>query len=157
MSLRADRRRMAEALRLAEAGQGRTGANPSVGCVICDRDGHVIAAARTGDGGRPHAEESALEGLGSRADGGTAYVTLEPCRQRSTGSPSCSERLLAAGIARVVVAIADEHPQGAGGNDRLQAAGVRVSLGLKQAYAARLYRDFFEHAKTAEASQGDKI
>ncbi|MEM9740066.1 MAG: riboflavin biosynthesis protein RibD [Pseudomonadota bacterium] len=149
MSRRADRRRMGEAFRLAEAGYGRTGANPSVGCIICDRDGHVIAAARTGDGGRPHAEEIALQGIGNRAGNGTAYVTLEPCRERSTGAPSCSERLIEAGVARVVVALADEHPQGAGGNDRLSGQGVRVELGLKQAKAMRLYRGFFDHAKSA--------
>jgi pyrimidine deaminase RibD-like protein len=139
---------MAEAMRLAEAGHGRTGANPSVGCVICDRDGNVIAAARTGDGGRPHAEETALGSIGERARGGTAYVTLEPCRERSTGEPSCSERFVAAGVSRVVVAIEDEHPKGAGGHDRLRAHGLRVEVGLKRGRAARLYRAFFEHAKT---------
>lgn len=144
---------MAEALRLAEAGHGRTGPNPSVGCVICDRDGHVIAAARTADGGRPHAEETALEGIGDRAKGGVAYVTLEPCRERSSGDPSCSERLLSAGVSRVVVAIKDEHPNGAGGHDRLRAQGVRVELGLKRERAARLYRAFFEHAKTQGQDQ----
>ncbi|MEM1149630.1 MAG: bifunctional diaminohydroxyphosphoribosylaminopyrimidine deaminase/5-amino-6-(5-phosphoribosylamino)uracil reductase RibD [Pseudomonadota bacterium] len=148
MSLRRDRRLMGHALRLAKAGYGLTGDNPSVGCLICDRDGHVIAAARTGDGGRPHAEEAALKTVGDRAIGGTAYVTLEPCRERSTGTASCSERLLDAGISRVVVAIADEHPQGAGGHERLRAHGVRVDVGLKHDQAARLYRGFFEHAKT---------
>lgn len=139
---------MAEAMRLAEAGHGRTGANPSVGCVICDREGIVIAAARTADGGRPHAEETALEGMGDRAKGGVAYVTLEPCRQRSSGEPSCSERLVAAGVSRIVVAIEDEHPNGAGGLGRLRAHGLRVEVGLKQYRAAHLYRAFFEHAKT---------
>ena len=139
---------MAEAMRLAEAGHGRTGANPSVGCVICDREGTVIAAARTADGGRPHAEETALGSVGERARGGTAYVTLEPCRQRSSGEPSCSERLVAAGVSRIVVAIEDEHPNGAGGLGRLRAHGLRVEVGLKQYRAARLYRAFFEHAKT---------
>jgi len=139
---------MGLALRLAEAGHGQTGDNPSVGCVICDRDGHVIAVARTADGGRPHAEETALESLGERARGGVAYVTLEPCRERSTGEPSCSERLVEAGVARVVVAIDDEHPNGAGGIARLRARGVRVEVGLKRGRAARLYRGFFEHAKT---------
>ncbi|MEL6661625.1 MAG: bifunctional diaminohydroxyphosphoribosylaminopyrimidine deaminase/5-amino-6-(5-phosphoribosylamino)uracil reductase RibD [Pseudomonadota bacterium] len=148
MSIRRDRRLMGLALGLASSGFGRTGDNPSVGCVICDRDGHVIAAARTADGGRPHAEETALAGLGNRAEGGTAYVTLEPCRERSTGDPSCSERLVEAGLARVVVALKDEHPNGAGGLGRLRTAGVTVEVGLKAAQAARLYRDFFERAKS---------
>lgn len=144
---------MGRAMGLAEAGHGRTAQNPSVGCVICDRDGHVIAAARTGDGGRPHAEETALDGMGDRAKGGTAYVTLEPCRERSSGDPSCSERLVAAGVSRVVVAIKDQHPNGAGGHDRLRTHGVRVEVGLKRDRAARLYRAFFEHAKIQGQAQ----
>ncbi|MEM6946694.1 MAG: riboflavin biosynthesis protein RibD [Pseudomonadota bacterium] len=151
MSRRRDRRRMAEAIRWAETGLRRTGDNPSVGCVVCDRDGHVIAAARTGDGGRPHAEEAALADVGAAAEGGTAYVTLEPCRERSTGAPACSERLVAAGLDRVVIALRDLHPLGAGGLARLARSGVRIQIGLKAQAAAPLYRDFFARA-AAEAA-----
>jgi len=140
---------MALAVRLAAGGLGRTGDNPSVGCVLCDRDGNLVAAARTADGGRPHAEERALETAAGRAAGGTAYVTLEPCRERTTGEPSCSERLLEAGLARIVVAVRDVHPLGAGGSDRLEQHGLQVQTGLKSRAAAPLYRAFFERAKSA--------
>ena len=74
---------MRRALDLAELQHGRTGVNPSVGCVILDRDGNKLSEAATGDGGRPHAEQIALASIAvGAAVGGTAYVTLEPCRQR---------------------------------------------------------------------------
>lgn len=139
---------MGHAIRLAREGLGRTGENPSVGCVICDPYGIPVAAARTADGGRPHAEELALDEAGETARGGTAYVTLEPCRERTSGAPSCSERLIEAGILRVVVSVRDIHPQGAGGLQRLAAAGLSVQIGLKAHAALPLYRDFFEHAKS---------
>lgn len=148
MSRRRDRRLMGRALALACRRHGRTGDNPSVGCVVTDAEGHVVAEAATGEGGRPHAEELALAAAGGRARGGTAYVTLEPCRLRSNGEPACSVRLLDSGVDRVVVAVEDAHPQGAGGLSRLRAAGVRVELGLKRGPALRLYRDFFRSAKT---------
>lgn len=147
MSRRRARRLMGRALALAREGHGRTGANPSVGCVICDRFGHVVAEARTADGGRPHAEEQALQAAGPAARGGTAYVTLEPCRERSTGAPSCSERLIEAGLAHVIIAEMDEHPNGAGGAERLRAAGLAVTAGLKRASARRLYESFFRSAR----------
>lgn len=148
MSQRGDRRHMGRALALARGQAGRTGENPAVGCVILDASGLPVAEAATADGGRPHAEEQALNAAGFRAKGGTAYVTLEPCRERSSGAPACSERLLEAGIARVVVACRDTHPNGSGGLSRLAEAGVRVELGLKSRSARRLYRGFLEHAKT---------
>jgi pyrimidine deaminase RibD-like protein len=134
---------MGEALALAALNEGLTGENPSVGCVILDASGHTVGSGVTGRGGRPHAEEVALDEAGSRAAGGTAYVTLEPCRQRSSGDPGCAARLAGAGLARVVCAIADPHPAGNGGVRALRAAGIRVELGLKGRRAARLYRAFF--------------
>jgi pyrimidine deaminase RibD-like protein len=112
VSKRRDRRLMGRALALAGLNQGLTGANPSVGCVILDAQGHVVGEGVTGKGGRPHAEEIALDDAGNRARGGTAYVTLEPCRERSSGTASCSSKLIGAGIRRVVVAIEDPHPDG---------------------------------------------
>ena len=150
MSRRRDRRRMGRALQLAKSGQGLTGDNPSVGCLIFDAYDDLAGAARTGDGGRPHAEELAVQQAGDRARSGTAYVTLEPCRERSSGEPSCSERLLDAGIARVVIAIRDSHPQGAGGIQRLLASGLDVQVGLKREEAAALYRGFFERAMSGD-------
>ncbi len=138
------RRHMTRAIELAKMQQGRTGVNPSVGCVILDRDARLVSEAATGDGGRPHAEQLALANapVGAAA-GGTAYVTLEPCRLRSTDEASCSQRLIDAGIAKVVIATRDPHPQGAGGLDRLREAGIDVEIGLMKDLADALYRDFF--------------
>lgn len=146
MSRRRDRRMMGRALALARLNQGLTGKNPSVGCILLDTDGHIVGAGVTGAGGRPHAEEIALDEAAGRAKGGTAYVTLEPCRERSTGAASCSNRLVDAGIARVVVAIEDPHPTARDGIRILRDAGVRVDIGTGGPRAARLYDWFFRTA-----------
>ena len=138
---------MGRALALAGLNQGLTGVNPSVGCVILDASGHIVGEGVTGHGGRPHAEEVALDEAGSAARGGTAYVTLEPCRERSTGAASCSNRLVGAGIARVVVAIEDPHPTARDGIRILREAGIRVETGLGRRTAARRYAWFFAGAK----------
>lgn len=141
---------MARALALALAQQGRTAPNPAVGCVLV-RDGVVIAEAATGDGGRPHAEETALALAGEGALGAVAYVTLEPCGARSSGAAGCSARLIAAGVARVVCAVADPHPQGAGGFVRLEEAGVPVLVGVGEPEARGLYEAFFHRVETGAA------
>lgn len=145
---RRDQRMMGRALALAALNQGLTGTNPSVGCVILDADGHVVGEGVTGHGGRPHAEEIALREAGVRAKGGTAYVTLEPCRERSSGAPSCSSELVRAGIIRVAIAIEDPHPTARDGIRILREAGVRVETGRGSARAARLYAWFFASVRT---------
>lgn len=133
---------MRRAIALAQASLGRTGANPAVGCVIV-RGGHAVGEGRTGAGGRPHAEEVALEQAGASARGAVAYVTLEPCGERTSGVPSCGERLVLAGVARVVIACADASVLAAGrGVARLQDAGIPTELGLLAAEAAALYTDY---------------
>jgi diaminohydroxyphosphoribosylaminopyrimidine deaminase/5-amino-6-(5-phosphoribosylamino)uracil reductase len=146
MSKRRDRRMMGRAFQLARLNQGLTAQNPSVGCIILDASGQIVGAGVTGTGGRPHAEEIALEEAGGKARGGTAYVTLEPCRERSSGAASCSRKLVEAGIARVVVAIEDPHPTARDGLAVLRDAGVRVETGLGKHAAARLYGWFFKTA-----------
>ncbi|MHA7857416.1 MAG: bifunctional diaminohydroxyphosphoribosylaminopyrimidine deaminase/5-amino-6-(5-phosphoribosylamino)uracil reductase RibD [Henriciella sp.] len=135
---------MQRALELAKLQAGRTGQNPSVGCVIIDRNGQRLSEAATGDGGRPHAEQLALANIpvGS-AVGGTAYVTLEPCRQRSTDEASCSQRLVDAGLAHVFIATRDPHPLGSGGMTRLREAGIEIDLGILREDADQFYADFF--------------
>lgn len=150
MTADADRAFMARALALAGAWRGRTAPNPSVACVLV-RDGAVIAEAATGDGGRPHAEETALAQLGGQALGAVAYVTLEPCGARSSGAAGCAERLIAAGVSRVVCAIADPHPHGAGGFGKLEEAGVPVLVGVGEAEARGLYEAFFHRVATGSA------
>lgn len=121
---------MRRALALAAPMVGRTGANPAVGCVIVN-NGAVIGEGATSEGGRPHAEEQALTQAGAAARGATAYVTVEPCAQRSVGTASCSDLLIRAGVARVVIAANDPHPLANGvGPARLGAAGVEVVRGL---------------------------
>lgn len=134
---------MRRAIALARPNLGRTAENPSVGCVIVAVDGQVVGEGATAVGGRPHAEELALLQAGAAARGATAYVTLEPCGERSAGHASCSERLAAAGVGRVVVACGDASPLAAGrGLERLRAAGVNLELGLLSGEAAPLYAGY---------------
>ncbi|MFI4965230.1 MAG: bifunctional diaminohydroxyphosphoribosylaminopyrimidine deaminase/5-amino-6-(5-phosphoribosylamino)uracil reductase RibD [Caulobacterales bacterium] len=138
----ADARWMRRAIELARANVGLTGDNPSVGCVIV-RDGVVAGEAATAPGGRPHAEEQALDRAGEAARGATAYVTLEPCGERSSGAASCGERLARAGVARVVAACEDPSILAAGrGLQRLRDAGVATELGLLRGEAGALYRAY---------------
>lgn len=133
---------MRRALSLAAPGVGFTGDNPSVGCVIV-KGGVIVGEGATAAGGRPHAEETALPPAGD-IRGATAYVTLEPCAKRSTGAMSCADRLIGAGVARVVIAARDPHPYAAGvGIERLRAAGIAVEVGLFEAEARALNAAFF--------------
>lgn len=137
------------ALAWARSGTGRTAPNPSVGCVLV-KDGKVAGAARTADGGRPHAEPQALASAGDAAHGATAYVTLEPCAHTGVTGP-CADALIAAGIARCVVALVDPDPRvDGGGIARLRAAGVTVATGLRQADARALKREFLSRFPAAD-------
>lgn len=141
---------MRRAIALAATRVGRTGDNPSVGCVIV-RDGAVVGEGVTGEGGRPHAEEVALDQAGAAAEGATAYVTLEPCALRSTGAASCSERLVSAQVGRVVVASRDSSVFAGGeGCRRLHNAGIVTDRGLLEAEADALYATY-RPAKTLES------
>ncbi|MEI4277828.1 bifunctional diaminohydroxyphosphoribosylaminopyrimidine deaminase/5-amino-6-(5-phosphoribosylamino)uracil reductase RibD [Klenkia terrae] len=129
---------LAEAMRRArELGWsvlGRTSPNPAVGAVVLDAAGQVVGEGATAPPGGPHAEVAALAQAGERARGGTAVVTLEPCDHTGRTGP-CSVALLAAGVARVVVAVPEPTGQAGGGAERLRAAGVAVELGVEQAEA----------------------
>lgn len=143
-----DARLMRRAIELALAEMGRTWPNPAVGCVIA-RDGRVLAEAATAPGGRPHAEEQALPAAGEAARGAVAYVTLEPCGARSSGRPSCAQRLVEAGVARVVVAAVDPSPFASGrGIERLRQAGLVVEAGLMGEAAAVLYEGYLHRLET---------
>jgi len=134
----ADDQLMRRAIALARGRVGQTADNPAVGCVIASK-GEVVAEAATAIGGRPHAEEQAVALAGVAARGAVAYVSLEPCGERSSGAPSCAERLAAAGIARVVYAAPNPHPLSAGrGPAHLRAAGVAVEGGRLADEAAGL-------------------
>ncbi|GAA2384311.1 bifunctional diaminohydroxyphosphoribosylaminopyrimidine deaminase/5-amino-6-(5-phosphoribosylamino)uracil reductase RibD [Nonomuraea africana] len=127
---------MARAIRLAALGRGTTSPNPVVGCVVVDASGAHAGEGFHAYAGGPHAEVVALSEAGERARGGTAYVTLEPCDHTGRTGP-CSQALLEAGVARVVIAVLDPNPKAAGGMGRLRAHGVRVDSGLMAEEAER--------------------
>src|SRR5262249_55905777 len=119
---------MRRALSLAARGRGRTRPNPMVGAVIV-RSGRVVGEGWHRRAGADHAEIVALRAAGPRAHGATIYVTLEPCAHVGR-TPPCSEALIAAGIARCVVAVRDPHAIVNGrGLPALRRAGVAVGLG----------------------------
>ena len=137
---------MRRALELARRGIGLCSPNPVVGCVILDRAGQVV-----GEGWHEyhlvdHAEVIALrearQHAGERLRGGTAYVTLEPCNHTGR-TPPCTDALIDAGVARVVMATADPNPNVAGhGAETLRAAGVRTTIGTCEAEARELNESF---------------
>ena len=132
---------MARALQLAERGAFTTKPNPMVGCVIARKD-KIVGEGFHFRAGEPHAEVHALREAGERARGATAYVTLEPCGARSTGTASCAQRLVAASVTRVVYACEDPSPLASGqGSEQLIAAGIVVERGLlsQQAFEALGY------------------
>ena len=126
-----DRLRLQDALALAESSFGLTEPNPRVGCVIGHADGRVLGRGATQQAGGPHAEVMALrdaQAQGQATAGATAWVTLEPCAHHGR-TPPCCDALIAADLARVVVALADPFPQVNGaGLARLRAAGIEVLL-----------------------------
>lgn len=132
---RADADWMAAAIALARRGRPASAPNPNVGCLLV-HDGRVIARGWTQAGGRPHAEAMALAAAGTVARGATAYVTLEPCAHASPRGPCCTDALIAAGVARVVIAAQDPDPRTYGrGIARLQDAGITVALDVLAAEA----------------------
>ena len=137
-----DHAHLAHALRLAERGLFTTQPNPRVGCVIAQGD-TVVGEGWHRCAGEPHAEVFALRAAADRARGATAYVTLEPCAHHGR-TPPCAEALIAAGVARVVIAAEDPFPQVAGrGIAMLRAAGIAVDVGLMREAAREINRGFF--------------
>jgi diaminohydroxyphosphoribosylaminopyrimidine deaminase/5-amino-6-(5-phosphoribosylamino)uracil reductase len=124
----ADARWLAAAASLAERARPLSRPNPAVAAIVV-RDGKVVGRGWTQPGGRPHAEAAALAEAGGEARGATLYVTLEPCAHPSERGPACAGLAGAAGLARVVVGVADPDPRTAGrGLACLEQAGVAVTL-----------------------------
>jgi diaminohydroxyphosphoribosylaminopyrimidine deaminase/5-amino-6-(5-phosphoribosylamino)uracil reductase len=133
---------MARALFLAERGRGTTSPNPRVGAVVVSADGVVVGQGAHERAGGPHAEVVALEHAGPRARGATLYCSLEPCAHTGRTGP-CVERIVAAGITRVVAAMQDPNPRVSGaGFGFLRAHGVAVDQGLAEAEARALNAPF---------------
>jgi diaminohydroxyphosphoribosylaminopyrimidine deaminase/5-amino-6-(5-phosphoribosylamino)uracil reductase len=134
---------MTRALFWAERGRGRTSPNPIVGSVIVSADGVVVGQGAHMRAGGPHAEIVALEQAGESARGATLYCTLEPCAHTGRTGP-CVERIVAAGVRRVVAAVADANPAVAGrGFDYLRHHGIEVEVGVGAERAIRQHAAFF--------------
>jgi len=126
---------MRRAVELSTRAALTTPPNPDVGCVVLDAAGDIVGEGWHERPGGPHAEIHALRAAGERARGGTAVVTLEPCAHTGRTGP-CTDALIEAGIARVVVAVPEPSSVAAGGIARLRAHGVDVEVGVLQDEAA---------------------
>ena len=127
---------MQRAIALAEKGLGKTAPNPIVGAVIIDAAGNVVGEgfhdrAKSAD----HAEVVAIKAAGSKTNGATIVVTLEPCNHTGSTGP-CVQAIIDAGITTVVYAVTDPNENAAGGADTLRAAGITVIAGVLEQEAA---------------------
>jgi len=133
---------MRRAIEHARRGLGRTTPNPIVGACIVSDEGVVLGQGAHEFAGGPHAEINALDEAGADARGATLYCTLEPCSHTGKTGP-CTERIIAAGIRRVVAAMGDPFPQVNGrGFDALRAHGITVDVGVERDAAVRLNQPF---------------
>ena len=138
---------MRRALSLARKALGCTRPNPPVGAVVV-KNGHIIGEGFHACAGEPHAEVIALNACRLSPEGGTLYVTLEPCCTHGR-TPPCTDRILKEGLARVVVGCHDENGCHCGrGLDLLRKKGVEVVFGICEAEARELVRPFFKHVTT---------
>ena len=149
-----DKRWMRAAIAVSRQAVGRSGANPPVGCVLVSKDGKLLAVGHTGKGGVPHAEVAALQSLcdSALADlrGGTAYVTLEPCAHHGK-TPPCSEALIGAKIARLVVSVQDPDQRVDGaGLDQIAAANIEILLGVMRPEAEQVLVGFLNRIENGK-------
>lgn len=141
-----DRAAMTRAIALAERGLETTHPNPRVGCVLTQGE-LIVGEGWHERAGEPHAEVNALNAAGPRAEGATAYVTLEPCSHHGR-TPPCVEALIAARVAKVIFALEDPNPRVSGrGAEALRRAGVAVDSGLLMAEAAELNPGFLKRMR----------
>lgn len=143
----ADATFMRRAVKLARAGLGATYPNPCVGAIVV-QGGHIVGAGKSKPTGGAHAEPQAIARAGDAARGATIYVTLEPCVHHGR-TPPCTESIIEAGLARVVVGVFDpaRHADGRG-VARLRAAGLAVDVGLAAPECAELHEHYLHHVRT---------
>jgi len=148
---------MARAIEVAHGARRHTAPRPSVGCVI-EREGVVVGEGATGVSPEGvHTEAAALAEAGDRARGATVYTTLEPCDHHGA-TPPCTEALIDAGVARVVVALDDPDERVAGrGYARLRAAGIAVDAVVRSEEAARDLAPYLHHRRTGRAFVTAKV
>ncbi|MBT9132483.1 bifunctional diaminohydroxyphosphoribosylaminopyrimidine deaminase/5-amino-6-(5-phosphoribosylamino)uracil reductase RibD [candidate division NPL-UPA2 bacterium Unc8] len=144
-----DERYMKAALRLAVKGRGYVSPNPMVGAVIV-YDGQIVGKGYHKKAGLPHAEINALKESGEAAKGATLYVNLEPCNHQGK-TPPCTDKIIEAGISKVVVAMEDPNPLNSGeGFRRLKSAGINVKTSILENEARQLNEAFIKFIKTGE-------
>ena len=142
-----DRHYMQLALELAERGAGHTSPNPMVGALLV-KQGRIVGQGYHQKVGGVHAEVNAIADAGGQAAGATLYVTLEPCHHTGR-TPPCTAAILAADIARLVVAMADPNPHVTGGGGAFLAQqGLEVVWGVMVTEAQRLNEAFIKHTRS---------
>jgi diaminohydroxyphosphoribosylaminopyrimidine deaminase/5-amino-6-(5-phosphoribosylamino)uracil reductase len=142
-----DTQYMQTALALAAQGAGYVSPNPMVGAVVV-RDGQVVGQGYHQKVGGAHAEINALNAAGESARGATLYVTLEPCNHYGR-TPPCTQKIVTAGVSRVVVAMKDPNPHvGGGGCEFLSQQGIEVLTGVCEAEAQKLNESFVKYTQT---------
>lgn len=136
-----DRAMMQKCLELAKEALGKTAPNPLVGAVVV-KDGQIVGTGFHPGAGQPHAEVFALQAAGEQAKGATIYVSLEPCNHYGR-TPPCTEALVQAGVAKVVVGMVDPNPLVSGGGiARLREAGIEVVVGVEEEACRQLNEAF---------------
>jgi diaminohydroxyphosphoribosylaminopyrimidine deaminase / 5-amino-6-(5-phosphoribosylamino)uracil reductase len=132
---------------LSEARFGRPSPNPNVGAVVAKGD-QVIAVGHHERAGAEHAEVVALRAAADKAKGASLYVTLEPCNHQGRTAP-CTDAIIKAEVARVIVGCRDPNPHvDGGGIERLQQAGIEVTLGVRNAEARSMIEPWVKHVTT---------
>ena len=138
---------MRMALWEARKGMGRTSPNPCVGAIVV-KNGRIVGKGYHKKAGTPHAEIHALQDAGRKAKGATLYVTLEPCNHTGR-TPPCTEAVLRAGIAHVVIGMRDPNPQVAGGGaEYLTSKGLSVVTGVLEEQCREINLPFIKHSGT---------
>jgi diaminohydroxyphosphoribosylaminopyrimidine deaminase/5-amino-6-(5-phosphoribosylamino)uracil reductase len=133
---------------LAKRAVGRTSPNPMVGALLV-KQGKIISEGYHKKAGTAHAEVVAIERAGKEAAGSTLYVSLEPCCHKDKRTPPCTEKIIAAGIKKVVIAMKDPNPKVSGkGMQKLRRAGIELRTGVLEDKARRLNEFFIKHIST---------
>jgi diaminohydroxyphosphoribosylaminopyrimidine deaminase/5-amino-6-(5-phosphoribosylamino)uracil reductase len=144
-----DQHFMQMALDLAIKGEGFTSPNPMVGAVVV-KDGNVVGKGFHEVVGGPHAEVNAIDAAGKLAAGATLFVTLEPCNHTGR-TPPCTQKILDAGITRVVVAMPDPNENVVGGgSEHLRQHGIEVTTGVCEAQAQKQNEAFIKYVRTGQ-------
>jgi diaminohydroxyphosphoribosylaminopyrimidine deaminase / 5-amino-6-(5-phosphoribosylamino)uracil reductase len=142
-----DRYFMTAALNLAEKGRGFTSPNPMVGAVVV-KDHRIIGKGFHEEAGKPHAEANAIDNAKETPKNAVLYVTLEPCHHTGR-TPPCTQKIISAGIKRVVVAMEDPNPNVCGGGNKyLRQMGVDVAVGVCEQEAKKQNEVFIKYVKT---------